>query len=46
LRRVLVVDDAGCLCGIVAQADLARKGPMQVVAEVVKDVSRPPVARV
>jgi CBS domain-containing protein len=40
LRRVLVVDDAGCLCGIVAQADIARRAPAEVVAEVVKDVSR------
>jgi CBS domain-containing protein len=39
LRRLLVVDDAGCLCGIVAQADIARNGPGQVVAAVVKDVS-------
>lgn len=45
LRRVLVVDDAGCLCGIVAQADIARTAPTQVVAEVVKDVSRPSVAQ-
>jgi CBS domain-containing protein len=44
LRRVLVLDGDGCLCGIVAQADLARKAPTQVVAEVVKDVSRPSVA--
>jgi CBS domain-containing protein len=40
LRRVLVVDDSGCLCGIVAQADIARNAPKQMVAEVVKDVSR------
>jgi CBS domain-containing protein len=40
LRRVLVVDDDGCLCGIVAQADMARNGTQQIVADVVKDVSR------
>jgi CBS domain-containing protein len=40
LRRVLVVDDEGCVCGIVSQADIARNAPKQVVAEVVKDVSR------
>lgn len=39
VRRVIVVDDAGRCCGIVAQADIAlktRKG-----GEVVREVSRP-----
>jgi CBS domain-containing protein len=40
LRRIVVVDAAGCLCGIVAQADIARNAPKQMVAEVLKDVSR------
>jgi CBS domain-containing protein len=40
LRRIVVVDAAGCLCGIVAQADIARNAPKQIVAEVLKDVSR------
>ena len=40
LRRVVVIDAAGTLCGIVAQADIARNAPKQMVAEVLKDVSR------
>ena len=40
LRRIVVVDAAGSLCGIVAQADIARNAPNQIVAEVLKDVSR------
>ena len=40
LRRIVVADAAGCLCGIVAQADIARNAPKQIVAEVLKDVSR------
>lgn len=39
IRRVLVVDDAGNLNGIVAQADIARKAPPFETAELVKDVS-------
>ena len=41
VRRVPVVDDRGACCGIVAQADLARKAPQQKAAEVVRDVSQP-----
>jgi CBS domain-containing protein len=40
LRRVPVVDDAGTICGIVAQADIARHANPREVAEVVKEVSR------
>ena len=40
LRRLLVVDDAGECCGIVAQADIALKAPRQVSGELVKEVSR------
>jgi uncharacterized membrane protein/CBS domain-containing protein len=39
LRRVLVVDEAGNLSGIVAQADVARQAPAFETAELVKDVS-------
>ena len=39
IRRVPVVDEAGVLCGIVAQADVARKAPGYEVAELVKDIS-------
>jgi CBS domain-containing protein len=40
LRRVPVVDEAGTICGIVAQADIARHANPREVAEVVKEVSR------
>lgn len=39
LRRMIVVDDAGCCCGIVAQADIARSAPMNATAALVQDVS-------
>lgn len=39
IRRMLVVDDAGVCCGIIAQADIARKAPMFETAELVQDVS-------
>lgn len=40
LRRILVVDETGACCGIVAQADIARYAPAQEAAEVVKDISQ------
>ena len=40
IRRVPVVDDSGCLCGIIAQADVARRGPEHEVAELVREVSK------
>jgi CBS domain-containing protein len=43
VRRLPVVDDAGITCGIVAQADLARKAPRSTSAEVVSKVSEPNV---
>lgn len=39
IRRVLVVDDAGALCGIVAVADVARNAGKNATGEVVKEVS-------
>jgi len=39
IRRVLVVDDAGALCGIVAVADIARNAGKNATGEVVKEVS-------
>jgi CBS domain-containing protein len=39
LRRVMVVDDEGVLCGIIAQADIARKMDNEEVGSVVEDVS-------
>jgi CBS domain-containing protein len=39
LRRMVVIDDAGNLCGMVAQADIARQAPEPKTAELVKDIS-------
>lgn len=39
IRRIAVVDDNGCCCGIVAQADVAINSNAQRTAEVVKEVS-------
>lgn len=39
IRRILVLDDAGELAGIVAQADIARIAPALETAGLVKDVS-------
>jgi CBS domain-containing protein len=40
VRRIPVVDEAGAICGIVAQADIARHAHPREVAEVVREVSR------
>jgi len=40
IRRVLVVDDSGACCGIIAQADIAVTAPAKDVGEVVQEVSR------
>lgn len=40
IRRVAVVDDNGCLCGIVAQADIANNAGDGTTAEVVQEVSK------
>ena len=39
IRRILVVDENGACCGIVAQADVALKAGESRTAELVKDVS-------
>ncbi len=39
IRRIIVVDNLGACCGIVAQADIARTAPMFETAGLVKDVS-------
>ncbi len=44
VRRVPVVDEQGSCCGMVAQADVARRASAQDAAEVVKEVSRPTAA--
>ena len=41
VRRMLVVDEQGLLCGVVAQADIARAASEHETAELVKDVSKP-----
>ena len=42
IRRVVVVDDAGRCCGIVAQADIARHDTSKrEVAEVLEKISTP-----
>ncbi len=42
IRRVVVVDQSGRCCGIVAQADIARHAPKRETARMVTQVSRPP----
>ena len=41
IRRVVVVDDAGAVCGIVSQADIALAGHDRTTGEVVQQVSQP-----
>lgn len=41
IRRVVVVDESGRLCGIVAQADVARHGSKRDTGRVVQEVSAP-----
>ncbi|HKR60488.1 MAG TPA: CBS domain-containing protein [Pyrinomonadaceae bacterium] len=41
IRRVPVVDERGCCCGIVALADIARQTRKDMAGEVVKEVSQP-----
>jgi CBS domain-containing protein len=41
VRRVPVVDEQNCCCGIVSQADIARKAPEHETAEVLRDISQP-----
>jgi CBS domain-containing protein len=40
IRRLPVVDEKGALCGMVAQADIARTAPQRQTAELVKEVSK------
>ena len=41
IRRVPVVDENGCLCGIVSQADIAQHAPKSSTGELVQEVSQP-----
>ena len=40
LRRIPVVDETGCCCGIVSQADIARNASEDDAGEMVKEVSQ------
>lgn len=44
VRRLPVVDDDGCCCGMVTQADIALHTSDEMAADVVRDVSRPSAA--
>jgi CBS domain-containing protein len=41
VRRVPVVDESGCCCGIVSQSDVARKASHKLTLELVREVSAP-----
>lgn len=41
IRRVPVVNQAGEICGIIAQADIARTGSQKETGELVREVSAP-----
>ena len=41
LRRILVVDDSGACCGILAQADIARHGNDEETGELLEEISEP-----
>lgn len=41
IRRVPVVDEQGICCGIISQADIARRASEHETAEVVRDISQP-----
>src|SRR5205814_8496649 len=43
IRRMPVLDAAGAICGMVAQADLARKGSQPIAAGLLHQVSEPNV---
>jgi CBS domain-containing protein len=40
VRRIPVSDGGGCCCGIVAQADIARRAPEQKAGILVKEISQ------
>jgi CBS domain-containing protein len=41
IRRVPVVDQNGCCCGIVSQADLAGKTDGSMLDELLREISQP-----
>lgn len=42
LRRIMVVDGRGRVCGLVVQSQIARHLPKDVSGETVRDISKPP----
>lgn len=44
VRRAIVIDDDGCCCGILSQADVARHPNARQVAKLVEEVSQPVLA--
>jgi CBS-domain-containing membrane protein len=44
IRRVPVADQNGRCCGMVSQADIARRAPNERTAEVLREVSQPRAA--
>lgn len=45
VRRIPVVDEKGSCCGIVTQAQIARKAPESLTGELVREVSKPEKSR-
>lgn len=45
VRRIIVLNDDGAICGIVAQADIARYADEDEIAELVRDISKPRAAK-
>lgn len=45
IRRVVIVDDDGHVCGILAQADVAAHASKRTAGELVREVSQPTQAR-
>jgi len=41
VRRLPVIDEHGCCCGMIALADIAQNAPEHMTVEVVQTVSRP-----
>jgi CBS domain-containing protein len=41
VRRVPVIDEKGCCCGIVSQADIARAAPGRAAGDLLGELSRP-----
>ncbi|CAL1239064.1 CBS domain-containing protein [Candidatus Methylocalor cossyra] len=44
IRRMPVADANGCCCGMVSQADIARRAPQEQAGQMLKNVSRPAIA--